>query len=194
MVRSIKCFLYDVKSCSSSVGLSIPSNRVGGCQFIFSFQCLLFSPFFLLLHEKLSLLLYILCQGECVGLKKLQNIFSNFWADCCETSYKTQILAYWNTREFTLGSFHLAMFILFFKDKCSFVLDEMCDMSIESEKWKFFYLVLLKGKCFAQHIVMFICFIKSFYSFFNRYNILCRELELQCHADISSCRSKFFFK
>lgn len=77
--------------------------------------------------------------------KKLQNIFSNFWADCCETSHETQILVYWNTGEFTLGSFHLAMFILFFKDKCSFVLDEMCDTSAESEKWKFFHLAILKG-------------------------------------------------
>lgn len=66
----IKYLPYDVKSCSSSsVGLSIPRNLVGGCQFIFSFQFLLFSPFSLSLQEKLSLLLYILCQGECVGLK-----------------------------------------------------------------------------------------------------------------------------
>lgn len=108
-------------------------------------QHLLFSPFFLLLHKKLSLLLYILCQGECVGLKNREYLFSNFSADCCETSDETQILAYWNTGDFTVRSFHLAMFILFLKDMCSFVLDEMCDMSTESEKWKFFSLVALKG-------------------------------------------------
>lgn len=95
-----------VLSCSSSsVGLSIPSNLVGGCQFIFSFQFLLFPHFLLLFQEKLSLLLYILMPRRMRWSKKLQNIFSNFWADCCETSHETQILAYWNTGEFTPEAF-----------------------------------------------------------------------------------------
>lgn len=55
------------------------------------------------------------------------------------------MLAYWNTGEFTVGSFHLAMFISFFKDMRSFVLDEMCDMFTESKNLKLFYVVALKS-------------------------------------------------
>lgn len=141
MIRSVKCFPYDVRSCSySSVRLSIPSHLVGGCQFIFSFQCLLFSPFLLSLQEKLSLLLYIFCQGECVGLKNYGTSLVIF-----EQTVVKQAMKLRSQLTGTQGNLLLEAFIqqcLFYSSKISVLSSQM--------KCVICQLILRNGNSFIQ--------------------------------------------